>query len=94
LPTIAETLALPCSQRSSGNMQVDLETPCSHTSSSQVSTLLRSTFAVSHDLGGLSLLEPSGLFQPVTLMGFCPVECWSCLTTTKSFSSAREIALG
>ena len=31
---------------------------------------LRSAFAVSHDLDGLPLSEPSDVFQPVTLMGF------------------------
>jgi hypothetical protein len=31
---------------------------------------LRSAYAVSHDLDGLHLSEPSGVFQPVTLMEF------------------------
>jgi hypothetical protein len=31
---------------------------------------LRSACAVSHDLDGLSLSRPSGVFQPVTLLGF------------------------
>jgi hypothetical protein len=30
----------------------------------------RSAFAVSHDLDDLTFLVPSGVFQPVTLMGF------------------------
>jgi hypothetical protein len=33
-------------------------------------TPLRSACAVSHDLGGLALSEPSDVFQPVTLLGF------------------------
>jgi len=39
-------------------------------SSSRVPTPLRSAFAVLHGLDGFPLSEPSGVFHPVTLMGF------------------------
>jgi hypothetical protein len=36
----------------------------------RVPHLLRSAFVVFHDLDGLHLSAPSGVFQPVTLMEF------------------------